>query len=102
MTRRELTISLAASAGAALIAESAGGQEQKGAVTASGEDIRVSLIERSRGKDFTPEQRKAVLENIRNNDKQWAEGRAKFSVPDNAEPAFVFTPIAPREGRKAR
>ena len=98
VTRRQFGKTVAVSVGGAVLAASAAGQEKKPEVPRSDDDIRVRLIEKSRGKPFTPEQKKAVLENIRNTDKQWAEGR-KFDVPDNTEPAFVFTPT-PRSGRR--
>jgi hypothetical protein len=102
VTRREFAGAFAAGAGAALMAASAGAQdEKKSDAPIQDNDIRVRIIEESRGKDFTPEQRKAVLGNIRNTDKQWAEGR-KFDVPDNTEPAFVFTPTPLSRGRSKR
>lgn len=103
VTRRQFGKTVAASVGGAVLAASAGAQAgQKSAIPTMEDDIRVKLIEQSRGKELTAEQRKAILGNIRNNDKQWAEGRPKFDVPDTTEPDFVFTPVPLHLGRTAK
>src|SRR5689334_2238026 len=92
-SRRQFGKTVAATVGGAVLAGSAGAQtEKKSAVPTSDEDVRLKLIEKSRGKELSSEQRKAVLETIHNNDKQAAESRSKFQVPDTTEPAIVFTP----------
>jgi hypothetical protein len=102
MSRRQFGKTVAAGMSGAVLAASAGAQPgQKSTVPVSDDDIRLRLIEQSRGKPLTAEQRKAILENIRNSDKQWAEGR-KFEVPDNTEPAIVFTPTPLTRERSAK
>jgi len=63
-------------------------------------DSRLALIEQSRGKPLTEEQRKAVLKNIKSTEESWAKGRA-FPVPDGTEPDFIFRPTpSQRQGGK--
>lgn len=103
LSRRQFGKTVAASVGGAVLAASSKAQDEKrSAIPTADDDIRLRLIEQSRGKPLTAEQRKAILENIRNNDKQWAEGRPKFDVPDNTEPEFVFTPTPLPGGRPAK
>ena len=102
VSRRQFGKTVAASLGGAVLAVSSQAQEpEKVSVPTSDDDIRLKLIELSRGKPLTDEQRQAVLKNIRNTDKQWAEGR-KFMVPDTTEPAFVFTPTPLSRGRSSK
>jgi|SRR5579872_549816 len=106
LSRRDLGRFLAGSmAGAmmAMAAESKGTAPPEPPLAAAGEetvDTRLTLIEKSRGKALTPEQRKAVLENIKNSDDGWAKGR-EFPVPDGVEPGFVFHPT-PLDDRRAK
>src|SRR5438874_307159 len=85
-------------AGVLVGAERADAQTEPKPAPASG-DVRVALIEKSRGKPFTEEQRKAVLTNIQGSDDAWTKARIAFTVPDQTEPDFVFSPSpVPRKG----
>ena len=102
MSRRQFAKNVVASVGTAALAVAGSAQEPEvKSIPADENDVRVKLIEKSRGKPFTDDQRKAVLKNIRNTDKQWAEGR-KFEVPDTTEPAISFTPTPLTRGRSGR
>ena len=63
------------------------------------EDTRVTGIEETLGRKLTPDQRKAITNNIKENDKAWRESRAKFITPDQTEPGILFRPH--REGKDA-
>src|SRR5205807_2411433 len=57
-------------------------------------DPRIAAIEKSLAKPLSAEKRKAVIDNITGNEEAWSKARAAFTVPDQTEPDFVFTPTA--------
>ena len=100
MNRRQLVRIAAAScvaAAANTIPDISDAQIPPSALT---EDTRVTVIEETLGRKLTPEQRKTITTNIKENDKAWRESRAKFTTPDQTEPGIIFRPH--REGKHVK
>jgi hypothetical protein len=52
---------------------------------------RVAWLEKSLGRQLSPQMRDLVAREFHQNDQAWVSAR-RYSVPDGTEPAFVFTP----------
>jgi hypothetical protein len=102
LSRRELgRVAVAAMTGAiAAVATPGETQTEQTHIPVPDIDTRLTQIEKSRGKPFTEEQRKAVLKNIQDTDDSWAKGRKGFTVPDQTEPDFVFRPTTNERRRR--
>ena len=91
ISRRELGKAVTGAVVGALAASALAAEAQKEEKPVTEADTRTTLIEKSRGKPLTEDQRKTISKNIRENDEAWTKGR-EFLVPDGTEPDFVFRP----------
>lgn len=98
VSRRQFTGSISAAVAGTLLAMSESSAQTQPATdptTQPALDPRIEQIERSRGAPLSSELREAVLKTIQDNERGADKARA-FVVPDQTEPAIVFTPTPHR------